>query len=203
MDTQAIVDVLGQAAPAADAEAVGAADQPTVYLAREGLLEACVALREHPALRFQFLADVTAVDWYPREPRFEVVYHLASLGHEGSVRLKPDSTDVPKRLRLKVRVPGGDPRLPSIVSVWPAAGWAEREVFDLFGIVFDGHPDLRRILMPDDWDGYPLRKDYPVQIRLSARTQEPLQLSPEQFAANVQASRGIRPTRAGGEPPEG
>jgi NADH-quinone oxidoreductase subunit C len=189
METQAIVDALGQAAPAGAVEAGAATDQPTIYVAREALVAVCRALRDQTVLRFQFLADITAVDWYPREPRFEVVYHLASLGPEGQ-----------KRLRLKARVPGTDPRLPSVGRVWPAAGWAEREVFDLFGIAFDGHPDLRRILMPEDWEGYPLRKDYPVQIRLAPKTYEPLQLSPEQFAANVQAAQGLGRAGSGNEP---
>jgi NADH-quinone oxidoreductase subunit C len=178
MDTQVLVDVIRHVAPAGSPEAGPSIDQPTVFVAREALVEVCHALRSHPDLRFEFLADVTAVDWYQREPRFEVVYILASLD--------PSSR---KRLRLKVRVPGTDPRLPSVAGVWPSAGWAEREVFDLFGIVFDGHADLRRILMPEDWEGYPLRKDYPVQIRMAPKTQSPLQLSPEQFAANVRAER--------------
>jgi NADH-quinone oxidoreductase subunit C len=177
MDTQALLDVLRQAVPGG-VEAGQSTDQPTIFVAREALLAVSVALREHPNLHFEFLADITAVDWYPREPRFEVVYILASI-----------DTAAPKRLRMKVRVPGENPHVPSIASVWPSAGWAEREVFDLFGIIFDGHQDLRRILMPEDWEGYPLRKDYPVQIRMAPKTQEPLQLSPEQFAANIRADR--------------
>jgi NADH-quinone oxidoreductase subunit C len=178
MHTQALLDVIRQAVPSAGVDAGQSTDQPTIFVAREALLQVSAALRDHPKLRFEFLADITAVDWYPREPRFEVVYILASI-----------DTAARKRLRMKVRVPGDDPHVPSIASVWPAAGWAEREVFDLFGIIFDGHQDLRRILMPEDWEGYPLRKDYPVQIRMAAKTQEPLQLSPEQFAANIRADR--------------
>ncbi|MGH9311913.1 MAG: NADH-quinone oxidoreductase subunit C [Vicinamibacterales bacterium] len=192
MDTQALVDVIREAMPSARAEAGASSDQPTIFVAREALVEVCRALRDRPDLRFQFLADVTAVDWYPREPRFEVVYILASLGLEGldaAGRAGLSGPPSKKRLRLKVRVPGDDPRLPSVAPVWPSAGWAEREVFDLFGILFDGHPDLRRILMPEDWEGYPLRKDYPVQIRMAVKTHAPLQLSPEQFAANVRAER--------------
>jgi len=90
------------------------------------------------------------VDRFPMEPRFEVNYHLLSL-------------DRRERLRLKLRVAGNDPTVPSVTSIWPTANWHERENFDLFGIHFEGHPDLRRILMPDDWEGHPLRKDYPVE----------------------------------------
>jgi NADH-quinone oxidoreductase subunit C len=182
MNTQTLVDAIREAVPSARVEAGPSTDQPTIFVAREALLDVGRALRDRPNLRFQFLADITAVDWHPREPRFEVVYILASIGVDGPDRSK-------KRLRLKVRVPGDDARLPSVAEVWPSAGWAEREVFDLFGVVFDGHSDLRRILMPEDWEGHPLRKDYPVQIRMAAKTHSPLQLSPEQFAANIRADR--------------
>jgi NADH-quinone oxidoreductase subunit C len=186
MDTQALLDRIREAAPEARAEAGAATDQPTLYVTREALEEVCLSLRDAPGLRFDFLVDITAVDWFPRDPRFEIVYHLASLGSRGA---GAPASNVAQRLRLKVRVPGADPRAPTVAAVWPAAAWAEREVFDLFGIVFDGHGDLRRILMPDDWDGHPLRKDYPVQIRKAAKTEQPLQLSPEQFAANVRGER--------------
>jgi len=99
--------------------------------------------------KFVRLSTVTAVDRYPQEPRFEVVYHLHSVERH-------------KRVRLKCRVRGEDPILESVTPVWRGADWYEREVFDMFGIRFLGHPDLRRILMPDDWEGHPLRKDYPV-----------------------------------------
>jgi NADH-quinone oxidoreductase subunit C len=98
---------------------------------------------------YRFLSDVTAVDWYPSEPRFEVVYHLFC--HERK-----------ERLRMKCRLGGEHPEIASVVSVWSAANWYEREVYDLFGIRFAGHPHLRRILMPEEWQGHPLRKDYPV-----------------------------------------
>jgi NADH-quinone oxidoreductase subunit C len=98
---------------------------------------------------YQFLSDVTAVDCYPSEPRFEVVYQLRC--HERK-----------ELLRLKCRLPGELPEIESVCGVWGAANWYEREVFDMFGIRFHGHPDLRRILMPEDWEGHPLRKDYPV-----------------------------------------
>ncbi len=99
---------------------------------------------------YNFLSDLTATDWFPVEPRFHLAYHLYSLGTHQS-------------LRLKVKLAGDDPRVESICAVWPGANWYERELFDLFGIFFTGHPDLRRILMPDDWEGHPLRKDYPME----------------------------------------
>jgi len=99
--------------------------------------------------KFVRLSTVTAVDRYPAEPRFEVVYHLHSIERN-------------QRVRLKCRVRGEDPVIESVTGVWRSADWYEREVFDLFGIRFLNHPDLRRILMPDDWEGHPLRKDYPV-----------------------------------------
>ncbi len=125
-------------------------DELSVYLTRGALREACSILREDAELQFNFLSDVTCVDWYPSEPRFEVVYHLFS---------------IPKklRLRLKVRLGGDDPVVDSVTPVWPAANYFEREVFDLFGIRFEGHPYLRRIMMPENWEGHPLRKDYPVE----------------------------------------
>ena len=99
--------------------------------------------------KFVRLSTVTAVDRYPAEPRFEIVYHLHSVERN-------------QRVRLKCRLRGEDPVIDSVTGVWRGANWYEREVFDLFGIKFLNHPDLRRILMPDDWEGYPLRRDYPV-----------------------------------------
>ncbi|HTP31059.1 MAG TPA: NADH-quinone oxidoreductase subunit C [Candidatus Acidoferrales bacterium] len=99
--------------------------------------------------QFVRLSTVTAVDWYPAEPRFEVVYHLHSVERN-------------QRVRLKCRLHGEDPVIESVTSVWRGADWYEREVFDLFGIRFLNHPNLRRIMLPDDWEGHPLRKDYPV-----------------------------------------
>ncbi len=169
--------------PAAGLERVASADgMPTLYVALDQLVETCRALRDEPELRFAFLADLLPVDYLPREPRFEIVYLLASLGTGGF-------GETAKRLRVKVRVPGTDPTVPSVSSVWPAANWSEREAYDLFGIQFANHPDLRRILLPDDWEGFPLRKDYPVQIKMPVKTYEPLQVSQEQFVANIQATR--------------
>jgi NADH-quinone oxidoreductase subunit C len=184
MDATTVIQILQQAVTGAAFEAGAATDQPTVYVPRERLVESMTVLRDHPALQFSLLADLTAVDCLPHEPRFELVCHLVCLGGAMSA-----DAPGPARLRVKVRVPGDDPHVPTLTGLWPVANWLEREVWDLMGIVFDGHPDLRRLLMAEDWEGHPLRKDYPVQIRMAARAAEPLQLSPEQFAANIAAAR--------------
>jgi NADH-quinone oxidoreductase subunit C len=135
--------------PQAIVEAREFRGEVTLYLQPSRLRAVCEFLRDLPELNFKYLSDVTAVDLYPAEPRFEVVYHLRSLSP-------------PSVLRLKVRLPGDDPRIESVVSVWPGANSFEREVCDLMGIQFEGHPFLRRILLPEDWEGHPLRKDYPT-----------------------------------------
>ncbi len=122
----------------------------TISLNAPSLLRVCQFLRDTPPFSFNFLSDVTALDHYPQEPRFETVYHLFSIGTN-------------QRLRLKVKLPGDDPRVSSVTPVWPGANVFEREVFDLFGIVFEGHPFLQRLLLPEDWEGHPLRKDYPTE----------------------------------------
>jgi NADH-quinone oxidoreductase subunit C len=119
----------------------------TIEVAPERIVEVCRYLKERE--QFARLSTVTGVDRYPAEPRFEVVYHLHSVSRNA-------------RLRLKCRLPGDDPSIESVTSVWRSANWYERETFDLFGIRFHNHPDLRRIMLPDDWEGHPLRKDYPV-----------------------------------------
>ncbi len=129
----------------------------TAVVERSALLDVLRFCRDEADLGFDILMDLTAVDYlkYPgREfgPRFEVVYHLYSLAHN-------------HRLRLKVRVEEDDARVPSAVPLWPVANWFEREVWDMFGIRFDGHPDLRRLLMYEEFQGHPLRKDYPVNKR--------------------------------------
>lgn len=184
MDATAIIEALSRTVPANGLEAVDTGDgMPTIYVAREQLVDTCRALRDVPELRFAFLSDLLPVDYYPREPRFELVYLMASLGVAGF-------GDSPKRLRVKVRIPGGEPPFaPSVSSVWPAVNWAEREAFDFYGIHFDGHPNLARLLMPDDWEGFPMRKDYPVQIKDKVKTYEPLQVSEEQFVASIERAR--------------
>lgn len=132
-------------------EATRFRDALTLRIRREAIREVCLFLRDTPEMRFNWLSSVTAVDYLNmgRKPRFDVVYHVLSLDHN-------------HRLCLKTFVPEEDNHVASVVEVWPGANWHERETFDLFGIVFDDHPDLRRILLADDWEGYPLRKDFPV-----------------------------------------
>ena len=121
----------------------------TVTVPREQLLRVTGFLRNDPELAFDFLSDLTATDHLPLEPRFAVVYHLLSIRHR-------------QTLRLRTWSPGTNPSVPSVTTIWPTANWHEREVFDLFGIRFEGHPDLTRLLLPLDWEGHPLRKDYPT-----------------------------------------
>jgi NADH-quinone oxidoreductase subunit C len=122
----------------------------TVWIKRQFIRDAIGMLREDAQLKFDYLADITCVDWYPTEPRFEVVYHLFSIKNK-------------TRLRLKVKLDGGDAHVDSVVPEFLSANFYEREIFDLFGVHFEGHPYLRRLMMPEDWEGHPLRKDYPVE----------------------------------------
>jgi NADH-quinone oxidoreductase subunit C len=121
----------------------------TIIVPASRLLDVATYLRDTPGARFDFCSDVTATDWPPRERRFDVIYCLYSIVER-------------HRVRLKVRAGEGE-AVPSVSGLWPAANWLEREVYDMFGIPFAGHPDLRRILMPDDWQGHPQRKDYPLE----------------------------------------
>ena len=125
-------------------------EELTIYVNRADIKQACDILRENSATKFNFLSDITCVDVFPSEPRFEVIYSLLSHSRK-------------ERIRLIARVPGGDPTLESLMGLWPSANFFEREVFDLFGVRFVGHPNMRRIMMPEDWEGHPLRKDYPVE----------------------------------------
>lgn len=125
--------------------------QPAIYLHPQYLKQVCYFLRDTEGYYFDFLADIAAVDYYP-EPYFELVYHLTSIPYQQQLVLK-----------VKLENDRSSEELPtaaSVSEVWRTADWHEREAFDLMGIYFEGHPDLRRILMPDDWQGYPLRKDY-------------------------------------------
>ncbi|HUF48003.1 MAG TPA: NADH-quinone oxidoreductase subunit C [Vicinamibacterales bacterium] len=183
IDTSPVLDTLRAAVPDAAIDGLPSIDMPTFVVGREHLLEVCRTLRDHPALQFAFLADVIGVDRLPAEPRFEVVYHAACLGPASGAGAPA------RRVRFKVQLAADDGWVPSVVGIWPTANWLEREIFDLLGLVFDGHPDLRRVLMPDDWQGHPLRKDYPVQIRKDTATWSPLQVSVEEFAENMRRRR--------------
>ena len=123
--------------------------ETTVSVKRQAIIEVLRFLKESPDLNYTFLADLTAYDDHPNEPRFKVIYQLREMA---------DYTN----LRVKCLVPGSEPVLPTATGVYPNANWPERELFDMFGLTFTGHPDLRRLLMPDDWHGHPLRKDYPL-----------------------------------------
>jgi NADH-quinone oxidoreductase subunit C len=131
------------------AEVIAFRGDTTVVVPRGYLRELCEQARTDGELQFNLLSDATCVDRFPTEPRFELNYQLVSIPHR-------------RRITLRVRVPGSDPVVDSLVPVWPGANWLEREIFDLFGIRFTGHPDLRRILLPDDFEGHPLRRDFPV-----------------------------------------
>jgi NADH-quinone oxidoreductase subunit C len=180
MDASALIASLQDAVPGAQFEAAPSIDlQTTIYAPPEALPAAARALRDRPELDFALLAELTAVDLWPTEPRFELVYVLVSIAHR-------------ERLRMKVRVNADAARVATVSGVWPAANWLEREVWDLFGIVFDGHPDPRRLLMPEDWEGYPLRKDYPVQIRKTPTYAEPLQVTADEFRQSVERDRLTR-----------
>ena len=177
MDATTLIAAVQEGVPGAQLEPAPSVDrQTTIFVSRDELPAVARVLRDRQDLRFELLAEITAVDYWPRAPRFELVYVLVSIEH----RL---------RLRLKVRITADDTHIGTVVDVWPAANWLEREVWDLFGIRFDGHPDPRRLLMPEDWEGFPLRKDYPVQIRMKPRVTEALQVTEDEFKANLVKDR--------------
>lgn len=125
-------------------------DQVSVSVKREKLLDICRYLYDDPDMHMDYLSDLCGVDYPDRKYRFEVVYNLYSLKYR-------------HRIRIKALLPADDPVVESVVPVWSGANWHEREACDMYGIIFNGHPDLRRILLPEDWEGYPLRKDYPLK----------------------------------------
>ncbi len=179
MDAPAYVETLAGLVPGAAFEAAVSRDVATVYAPADRWADTARALRDDPRLAFDVLVEVTCADYLPREPRFEVVYHFVS-------------TSRTERLRVKLRA-GEETAVATVQGIWSSANWLEREVFDMFGVVFEGHPDLRRLLMPEDWDGHPQRKDYPVQVKKAVVTYEPLQLSEEEFRANIERDRHGRP----------
>lgn len=123
-------------------------DELTVYIDPPQLADVAAFIRDEPGLLYNYLVSVVGVDYLPEYPRFAVAYHVYSMLYN-------------RNIRLKVRLEDGE-KVPSVTPVWPTANWQEREAYDMFGIEFENHPDLRRILMPDDWDGHPQRKDYPL-----------------------------------------
>ena len=150
MDLEGIVSKVKNKFPESILDASIFRDEVTLYLRAEDILPICRFLHDDPELSFDYLVDLCGVDDYPDEPRFQVVYHLCAMKTR-------------RRLRLKVSLRGAGPRISSVFSVWKGADWLEREAFDMFGITFLEHPDLRRILLTPDWEGHPLRKDYPLR----------------------------------------
>jgi NADH-quinone oxidoreductase subunit C len=139
------VDELASRVTPGSGDVVVARGEAALFVDRADLLDRLASLRDDPALAFDVLLSVTATDWPGRDPRYWIAYELLSSAHR-------------HRLRLKVGVDEADPHVPSATVIHPGANWHERETFDFYGVVFDGHPDLTRILLPEDWEGYPLRK---------------------------------------------
>jgi NADH-quinone oxidoreductase subunit C len=149
-NTNVVAECLRSWNPKAVVEVIDFRGETTIVVPSELLRATAERCRGDAKLQYNLLTDATCVDRYPAEPRFELNYHLVSIPRR-------------EKVRLRVWLGGNDPVVDSLVAAWPGANWLEREIFDLFGIRFTGHPDLRRILLPDDWEGYPLRRDYPVE----------------------------------------
>jgi NADH-quinone oxidoreductase subunit C len=163
VDATALAERLRPAYP----DAVLARDEVTIVVDRERLSEVLRELRDDPDLAFDALSDLSCTDWPGREPRIWMAYHLYSLGHH-------------HRVRVKVGLLGDDLTVPSVVPLFPTADWHEREVYDFFGVIFDGHPDLRRIELPEGWQGHPLRKDHPLGGVITRYKQGAVILPPDQ-----------------------
>jgi NADH-quinone oxidoreductase subunit C len=160
--TSPFLEALQRKFPGAISEAVIFRNQPSMTVAKDSLIKVCEFLKSDEGGAYTYLADETAVDYPKREKRFEIIYEIYSF-------------KVNDRLRLKLTAAEGE-KVPSVVAVWPAANWLEREVFDMFGVAYEGHPDLRRILLPDGWVGYPLRKDYDILRQDQAWVKENLHI---------------------------
>jgi len=158
-----LVEELQKRFPGATSDPLVFRNQPFVTVAKESLVAVCEFLKSDDGGAYTFLTDETAVDYPKRGKRFEIIYQLYSF-------------KLNQRLRLKVLVGDGEP-VPSVVGVWPGANWLEREVFDMFGVVYEGHPDLKRILLPEDWQGHPLRKEYDILRQDDAWVQANLHIS--------------------------
>jgi NADH-quinone oxidoreductase subunit C len=165
------VETLKQAKPGVVLDVKLFRDETTIIVAPEKIADVARFMRDTPGLVYNFLSDISAVDYYPdydRPERFGVSYHLYSMLYN-------------RRLRLKVFAPEEAPEVPTVTSVWPGANWPEREIFDMMGINFAGHPDMRRVLMPEDWDGHPHRRDYPLgyeQVQFSFNAEEIMKHKP-------------------------
>jgi len=152
MDTNVTIKKLSHRFPGAVIATHSFRGDDTAVVNKESILEICTFLRDDHDLLYNMMMDLTAVDYLGREPRFEVVYHLYSLKHN-------------RRVRIKAGVSEADATIDSIVAVWVGANWFEREAFDMYGITFKGHPEMRRILLYEGFEGHPLRKDYPIKKR--------------------------------------
>jgi NADH-quinone oxidoreductase subunit C len=149
MEAKEIYAALEKQFPGKVSDFKGEVPEPHLLVNGASIVEACCFLRDTPSFSFEVLSDLTALDW-PKEEKIQVVYHLFSYTHNHQIVLKVD-------------LPRENPRIATVEGVWKVANWFEREVYDLFGVIFDGHSDLRRIMLPEDWTGYPLRKDYVEQ----------------------------------------
>lgn len=151
IDSKEIAEKIKEKFPEEVVDVTESRDQVSVIIKKGRVVDICRYLHDDPNLMLNHLQDLTAVDWRgKKEPRFEVVYNLYSIRYR-------------HRIRLKAQVSEEESSINSVVPIWAGANWHERECYDMFGIVFKGHPDLRRILLPEDWEGYPLRKDYPLK----------------------------------------
>ncbi len=154
-DVNSLIESLKLKLPDTVSDVVEFRGETTVYITKQKIREVCKYLKS--VFDFRFIADLTAVDYLEiKKPRFEVVYYLHRFGKDFEENF---------RIRLKVQVPEDDMRVDSVTSIWSGANWLEREVYDMFGIRFNDHPDLRRILMPEDYEPFPLRKDFDVRNR--------------------------------------
>ena len=149
MDAKEIYAALEQQVPGTVSNFKGDVPEPCLNVDRSTIVEVCRFLRDRDGLDFEVLSDLTALDW-PKEEKIQVVYHLFSYTHNHQIVLKVD-------------LPRDNPKIATVEGIWKVANWFEREVYDLFGVIFEGHSDLRRIMLPEDWTGYPLRKDYVEQ----------------------------------------
>jgi NADH-quinone oxidoreductase subunit C len=151
IDPAELAEKIKEKFPAEIIEVTNFRDQVSVIVKKDGIFGICKFLHDDPVLNFDHLQDLCGADYHgKKETRFEVVYNLYSIRFHN-------------RIRIRAQVPENDPRIRSVTPIWAGANWHERECFDMFGIVFQGHPDLRRILLPEDWEGHPLRKDYPLK----------------------------------------